>query len=816
MADGLLDLLAPRADVNGPVGRERLRNPKTGPVLVNLTCTDEDLSESMLEELELRGIDPGDPDHRIAIISDSDTDYGRVLPLTFAAKYKQRYAAAHRGSPAKLDAAFYGTLKSDDAHTWPLQILRAYYLSGVEGTLNAGDGKERKPADESKTAPGSSSSAVALQRAEGEHQIDYVARLGRILSQRIDERNVQPADHGKLVAIGVLGADVYDKLLLIQALRPLFKDAIFFTDTLDARFMDPVKAIPFTRNLVISTSFGFDLFRNFQVGAPPFRSSEQTGAFLAVQAALTGGAVSLNNVISQLRPLRFEIGRTYPVSLNIPGEPRPQDDKSDLTGTVDRFDGLLHPPQEDFLPGVARIGALYLWPGIFAAICLGLLGVTIMFVLSGHIPSINWRRPRPWSIALASVGSLAALGLLCRHYDGIEPATWIQGVGIWPSEVVRFVAFATGLGSLLACHSSVRKSRIRLASEFGIKPPDRMPKDRTRFPRRFWTAIVQGPQDPGEYVCTYREAAAKYHWPAATTGDNVWPESPQSPPPSGTGGPAAGGQVAAEKFVIMEALWSNACQRSTVLGRNARTAAVTLFFVVGLVFLALATRFPSVPHRGDFSYTCDKVAVSLSSLMLIYLMFWVVDETNICLRFIKKLGRREPTIWPLGSYDRISSLRPSVTEDGVSDYAASSYLDVCFIGKLSHEAVPLIIMPFIVLTLMIIARWDFLANWRWETLILAIFGIDSAVCVCCAVRLRIHAVRAKERAIRQIATASAVARAAKETERADGLDSLRALMEGDVEGAYLPWHRQPFVSALLIPFGGSGGLGLIEYLLARQ
>ena len=827
MADGVLELLAPNRDKGGPVGRARLANPDTGPVLVNLTCTDEQLSEALIRELELRGLRPGSPNSRIAIISDWDTDYGRVLPLTFAAKLRQLTGpetpdckgppkpdaeipiAPDGKGPRDLEAAAYGALRFDDASSWPRQILRAYYLSGVEGTLTADDGKAQKPSDESKTAPGSSSSAISLQRAEGEHQIDYVARLGKILSTRINERNVC-GENGKLVAIGVLGADVYDKLLLIQALRPVFRDAVFFTDTLDARFMDPVKAIPYTRNMVVAAPFGFDLFRNFQVGATPFRSSEQTGAFLAVQTAAARIEPRTEYLASQLRqPLRFEIGRTYPVALDVPGAPRPRDEKADLQGPVDKFEGLLHPPQDDYFPSWARARALYLLPAALACVFVALLCVTILFVLKGHVPAFPWRRRRTWAIAGSSAVFLAIIGGVVCFYDGIEPATWLQGVSIWPSEILRVIAFVTGIASLLVCHSKVRKARVELAAQFGIPPQPQGSGPRKPLLARFWDTVRQGHQPVPDYFCTYQQAAQRYNWLPGSHGVLV----PALPAPS----PAQKQRMPPnEKYVILEALWSDACDRSTVFGRNARTLAMTVFFFLALCCLAGATGLPSVPFRGKFSQGCDLAVVFAASVVLIYLMFWVVDETHICLRFIKKLGRRELTIWPIEAYSHIPHLTPLTDGHDISGAEASSYLDVCFIGKLSQEAVPLIIMPFVVLTLMIIARWSFFANWHWETLILAIFGIDSAVCVLCAVKLRNAAVDAKVRSIGEIARAAAAARAEQLSDKADALESLKALMEQNMDGAYVPWHQQPFVSALLLPFGGTGGLGILEYLLSKS
>ncbi len=127
----------------------------------------------------------------------------------------------------------------------------------------------------------------------------------------------------------MLGQDVYDKLLLIQALRESFPDAIFFTDTLDARYLNPA-VLGYTRNLVVASPFGLELNRNLQLGATPFRGSEQVAIFLATQVALAPDAPDgepLAHLHQQLRPLLFEIGRTYAVPLVPP--PQPDGERAD-------------------------------------------------------------------------------------------------------------------------------------------------------------------------------------------------------------------------------------------------------------------------------------------------------------------------------------------------------------------------------------------------------------------------------------------------------------------------------------------------------
>ena len=63
-------------------------------------------------------------------------------------------------------------------------------------------------------------------------QFDYLLRLAHALGTQ----DARLREHGHAIrAVGVIGNDPYDKLLVLQALRPQFPDAVFFTNDLDAR-----------------------------------------------------------------------------------------------------------------------------------------------------------------------------------------------------------------------------------------------------------------------------------------------------------------------------------------------------------------------------------------------------------------------------------------------------------------------------------------------------------------------------------------------------------------------------------------------------
>src|SRR4029434_1974400 len=79
-------------------------------------------------------------------------------------------------------------------------------------------------------------------------------------------------------AIAVVGNDYYDKLLVLQALRPVFPEAIFFTTDLYAAMLHPTDNRA-TRNVIVGSGFGLALHPLLQGGTPPFRDSYQTAAY---------------------------------------------------------------------------------------------------------------------------------------------------------------------------------------------------------------------------------------------------------------------------------------------------------------------------------------------------------------------------------------------------------------------------------------------------------------------------------------------------------------------------------------------------------
>jgi hypothetical protein len=275
----------------GTSAKEILEREIPGLKFHRTTTTDDAICEVLVKELERRGINLADTKTHVALISEWDTFYGRAFPLSFAEK-----ATGKEG--------------------YPPNIHPFHYLRGIDGMLpGAGTGEtssKRSQTEEKKRGPD--------EPTEGLDQADYLRRLAQQLKG--SHEALRSHGHEGIKAVGVLGSDVYDKLLLLKALRRELPGAVFFTNNLDARFGHP-NEWPWSRNLIVASPFGLrlnkdwsgaDLQFELQGKILPFRDSYQTAVYLAalmassdtVEAALAGAEAPLG------KPRIFEIGRSGP------------------------------------------------------------------------------------------------------------------------------------------------------------------------------------------------------------------------------------------------------------------------------------------------------------------------------------------------------------------------------------------------------------------------------------------------------------------------------------------------------------------------
>jgi len=269
---------------------------------------DDALLSSILDELDLRLAKPAAKKHMV-LISEWDSVYSRDIVHTMATMVDQS------GDPRD----------SDPRPAQEKYVHQFSYLKGIDGralkTVSNDDETPDKKTETSKASPESAGGLVSVlgpssskkassqpERAEGQAQIDYLRRLKIDLD---DLQSLLAKDRAEIASIGVLGSDIYDKILVLKALKKSFPRAVFFTTDLDAMYLSSAE-YDYTRNLVVCSGQGLTAMPEILQGnIPPFRDSYQTALFVTCLGALNLESVS-GNTFSEVpdKAERFEIGRT--------------------------------------------------------------------------------------------------------------------------------------------------------------------------------------------------------------------------------------------------------------------------------------------------------------------------------------------------------------------------------------------------------------------------------------------------------------------------------------------------------------------------
>jgi hypothetical protein len=273
---------------------------------------DDQIANRLWQELRLRGVrNAGD---HVVVLSEEDTFYARALSSIFV-ESRPKVALAH-GSASPIDVRWYT------------------YLRGIDGKLPQ-DEKDDKEAKELTKADNKNTkgSLRPTEQTEGLNQADDIRRLASDL-KRLD---ITWRSNGEsLKAVGLLGTDVYDKLELLKALRPILPEAVFFTNHLDARMFHPDE-LKETHNLIVVSNF--DLTINHPGDSPndkhyqhvaPFRDSGQTALYDAALKAI--GKPQAQTVGDPVRIV--EIGRDGYDELSVSGA---EDTSAELVEVIKRY-----------------------------------------------------------------------------------------------------------------------------------------------------------------------------------------------------------------------------------------------------------------------------------------------------------------------------------------------------------------------------------------------------------------------------------------------------------------------------------------------
>jgi hypothetical protein len=793
-----------------------------GVSLLRTIGTDDRLARAMVNELELRGLQTRPPNGRIVKCPDGESDAGATpqdLPSSIAivsegdTLYGRTLRQQFRYDPASGRPGFC--------------VTRWHYFRGLDGRLpgdpapQGSDGRTKSDARAESTQTGGRDGTYS-ERPEGPSQFDYLRRLAtRIREEDAALRKVHGREYG-IRAVGVLGNDVYDKLLVLQALLPEMPHAIFFTTDLDARLFHP-REQAWARNLIVASNLGLRLSDPLQRDIAPFRDSYQTSAYLgtlllmadvgdAIAKGANGPPRWKQSQISAWfeKPRLFEVSRAgvfdfsesvdaarraaTPATLSAgpprgaggptpaPGERPLRCGRGSLEACID-----IHPDASPMAPELT-FAARFL---IFGAL-IGALWVPALALSRGarrwlrRYSAAGRAQGRPLRVgALAAGFAVLAVGLPwllalawpplaeAMTRDG-KPLSFTEGISPWPTYAIRLATFVLCGYLVVRAWSSLASNANRIAREFRLGA--------TR--RHFMTELDA---EQGQLTL----------WPRLMSMLSVrfYPERAGLP---GRGPPTM--SPTAQTF------WKHYLVQNRAKARLLRTL-LCMVVMIGLSVLierAIGDA-PIAPQRGDLTRTMQTLSTLPAALAVLFLIFFVVDATALCVFFLRGL-RLHHANWPERTLQAFH-LRTSVPAEYLDDW-----IDLEFIARRTRCVGALIYYPFVVLSLMLLARSSFFDDWYTPPSFTVLSMLSFAIVLTCALALRRSAEASRTQALDRLRDAILRAKGASNGALVSQLEALRDRIERLREGAFAPYSQQPLLKAVLLPFLTFGGSSLFDYL----
>jgi hypothetical protein len=742
--------------------------------------SDDQRFEALIAELERRQVRLGWD--AVILIGEWDSFYGRALPIEFRAAACAKVATFTEADlktiqvpvdikgwcstvPRAVDLQIQ---RPADYESLTLNVFRYSYLGGLDGEIPGDDAA--RAARAAKATAGDSKDPTR-DRPEGTSQIDYV----RALVARIHDEGEGAR------AIGILGTDPYDALLIIKALRPSFPHAIFFTIDLDARHLH-ASEYKSTRNMVIASPFGLQLEGSFQRDVPPFRSSYQTSAYFAVLQAVEhvvcqphGHQQQVGSCATEYHVALTPEDRLYDAGSHTRLFEVGRDGAVDLSVVEKEGVRTIHPLRADLAhtdeQGQLKQGVEFDNTAV---------AVTLLLVLSvGTI--IAWSNQGLWLwvsqntrllgvigfLIFASFSVFVALGgasaLLSGHDEG-EPFSWTAGVSVWPSELIRLFV-------VVLCLVFLAKGLRDLTKNGDLITDDFLFQDESGFqrfsPGSFWTNLKR----------VFHPAATM----KATTVDQAWSWYREASKPA--------------QWII----------------RTVLLFVLYIGMMWALGYYVLDEEYIH-PCRGRLSCTVDWIMTLSSTVLVVFLNLAVFDAVMLCRRWIG---------WVTASTGGWSQ---QVQEQYLVDYGLSEtqtaefeklkYLAVVdLIGQRTEVVNRLIRYPFIALLIMIAGRNDYFDIWNYPTLLLISWTLNVLLALLAAYLLYQAASKAKNAMLaglsRQMVQALGVGQ--DRDVRMKQIQFIIDEVEANEQGAFVPLYQQPVIESSIY-----GLVALLQYLYAHQ
>lgn len=749
--------------------------------LYRTIATDDVVAGKMVEVLNDRHVNLDE----IALIVERDTLYGRAMGANFNGC----------ANPPSIEPDSPHQYGSANLHPVCMTYLRG--LDGIgppppkrAGTTAAANANYAKSSGQT-SRPGTTSDA-----STGPGQLDYLRRMGVALTamqgaDSCDDRGrLRGRCHPRYIkAIGVLGTDIYDKLLILQELRPAFPDAILFTFDLDGRLSDSAN-LPWTRELLVGSSLNLALRPSLQADIPAFRDSYQSATFystlLAVhratdQAPQGGRSPGPQGGLEWSRyPQVFEIGRKKPLDLIV-------DTFRHYPCVFESCASLSDTRSESFETAVSQVaGSVTIILGCAA------LWMLLRLALGGKAVSSPWKRTTMnfsrLILALAVVGALATrwnyLWNLIVGYvmpgDGYMPAPIADGAGHWGKDLLEAALVLLVFALLVRGQRKLNENAEKMRTEFLL------PESRVTLIERYAAQVRQWPwtRRLGEwaYVPFGHLSNAQDQIPALVDTS------------------------------ALEALIARYLYRGTWHKRWARVFAACvisgIFFKLmewlGFSLFVGEPWLVTLAHKHGF----EGVISGLCFVSVQALLFWVIDAILLTRAFMMDVARDQPA-WPAGE------LATASAELGLPVDLATIWLNLRLISRRTTWVGNFIWYPSLVIAGLFAATFTMqYGQYRFDSNPITLV-VSTALIVTAVVLLRQSAEKWRTALLERLKNARLALLAPATPAGATGLQLkvLIKLVTELQEGAFAPYSQQPLVRAVLLPaitFAATAGLPFLR------
>lgn len=704
-----------------------------------ISASHDELAKALLKELELRNAkivsdsaqlkNPVSNRGHVILITDKESFYG----WNIGKSYLEQIDDLPKQCGVRFFSYFRG-LDGEKPRKTPIGGLDTEHFEGVSGqSLEAREAQRKN-----------------MEQADGDSQFDYIRRLSSKLEELDNclKQNNESENDGEIAAIGILGSDVYDKLLVLEALHEKFQHVLFFTNGMDARLLHPEQN-KWARNLLVVSGFGLELEDGLQKDIPPFRDSIQTSYFLATETALwdsfnnTEFSKTSNDFPKQ--PNIFEIGRTKafyfpPSATGHQDLPRnlPRDLAKDSPLKIQSpYLNKGNPPIYQTLPPTPRLYAYF-------AICSFILVMAWKFFRQlVFLNTVNDKKnSHPDKLKLVKLQqnitlSLMSLGVLiffavivflaCHPNHRLEePFAWLEGVSIWPTELVRCMAIIVAINGIVDTWFWPNTFKEHLHNKIGFD---------------FQMNELEKPHGKLDFILRIMGIKNLSH---------TWKE------------------------II-----------------NIVIKFLLLFGFAFLVILGIGTL--NIPARGSDALAVNKWIMTGLFFLFIVLMVMTTGRVQTIIKYIEDLSKQDDKKqWDIQPRLHFKE-KLNIPADHLHEW-----ISIRLIGELTVESNRLLLYPMIVLALHVLSRISYFDNWITPPGLFIALSISFAYLFYCDFRLKTVAEEAENIAMKNLRRRLIRSYRSQDKHLSQQLEKLIEGSKSFAEMAYKPFIQRPFFQGMML------------------